>query len=230
MENQIDEFFKNRLSEAEVYPDPGLWSKIEQRMVSRRDRRISIYSTAAMLVFAFASLLWLWIAPSEIKSEGQVVQIPKPEVLKSSTGKTETVVTQPISSVPQPDKVLKKPVAAIVPLTKPFTGQQPDVNLHVPDFHQVAFKTEIIEVSEMDNLAVADQDRSEVLVYELVSTNEAIYSPVHQPKFFKAVMGLKRDGISLGAIHELKNEIFSRLHRRSQRYENSETKIQTTEQ
>jgi len=231
MENQIDELFKDQLSEAEVSPDPGLWKRIENTMAARRVRRFRIYSTAAMLVFAFAALLRLWLVPFETKPDSSIVHSPLPLMDHNSSRKDEPVKAENLPAPVKQNIAVRQAPGQSNSVTQVSAEPEQQEKINLSELNIESQQTNALTVvSETNEPQVIDQTQPEVLVYELVSSDEAIVQPDRQFKLYKLFMGLKRDGISLGAIQDLKTGIFNRLNRGRQRYDDSELKFQTTEQ
>ena len=231
MENQIDELFKDRLSEAEVSPDTGLWKKIENTMAARKERRIRVYTTAAMLVFAFTAFLRLWLVPFETKPDSSIVHSPLPVTDHNSSRKDESVKSENLPAPVKQNIVVRQAPGQSNSVAQVTAEPELQEKINLSELNIDSQETNAPSVvSETNEPQVINQAQPEVLVYELVSSDEAIVQPDRQFKLYKLFMGLKRDGISLGAIQDLKTGIFNRLNRGRQRYDDSELKFQTTEQ
>jgi hypothetical protein len=231
MENQIDEHFKDRLSEAEVSPDPGLWKRIENTMAARRVRRFRIYSTAAMLVFAFAALLRLWLVPIETKQDSHIVQSSDPVPDRNSELKVEIINPEHLPAPVKQNSDVKQALGQPKAVTQVSAEPEEQDKVNSTEYYAVSQDTEVLSsvvvTTEQQGII---QPQPEVLVYELAASEESIVQQDRQFKLYKLFMGLKRDGISLGAIQDLKTGIFNRLNRGRQRYDDSQLKFQTTEQ
>ena len=231
MENPIDELFRSRLENSEFQSGQNLWDRLEEEMVRRRKQQLRIYSSAALILILMVSGFWLLLKPSASVTQQvaqpirKIIKEPFKQELRDNSAEKVTVVN------PGPANKINRTVASLA--------------VQVEDLH---FENEVVNGTEMENesqgsVAVAASqelpvsginsdfaDNPEVVVYELVPFEGTTVSSTHQSGFIRTIIEFKREGISIGPIRELKNDLINRIFRSRHRNEISNSTNQITEQ
>lgn len=230
MENQIDELFRSRLRDAELLTSQDLWDHLEERMIRRRQQRYRIYYAAALILILLGTGLWLLLEPSDALP-GQTNQ-PISKILEQPVKQksyNEIVELIAVEKSEQVKKVTRKGLTVPVQMEYPQevgeafdrTSAQNESNVSEID----------VVISDLPASAQTDLvDEPEVVVYELVSFEDTNTISTRQQGFIRAMMELKREGISIAPIRDLKNGLINRIFRNRQRNENYNTTYPITEQ
>jgi len=236
MENQIDEFFKERLKEAESHVQPDTWFRLQDNMKQRQVYRRKIYGAAAMLIFTMVAGFWLLLQPVHqdvVRVVSESVQAPsiQPKFKDESknspimlSGKESAIDGEPKShtsqvSKPQTNDTEKAQAIETIAIGLP----EQDVLSNLGSFGSEINSLEDMEISE-------NRNDPEVTIYELEPSQENNVNDESKGRLIKAVMDWKREGVSFDAVRGIKNDLFNRLARIRQRSENRELKFETTEQ
>ena len=83
--------------------------------------------------------------------------------------------------------------------------------------HSLPKEITIPEHQEMPIQSTFQVTGQDVVIYELISETNISEQTGQKPNLFKTITDLKRNGISFGAVKDLKEEVFNRLMRSSQR-------------
>jgi len=222
MENQIDEFFKSRLDEAELPVGSSSWEKLEERLHGRKQARLPIYAAAAMVVFTLVTGLWLINRPmlendvTPIANEKtKMNSITPPEINKEEATTFISELVESVQSANSP--VLERAVVD-------YSIHDTSVEVNPTQEESKAIETyslpadiavsENQEIQTQPEVQVSGQD---VVIYELISETNFSEPTQQKPNLFKTITDLKRNGIPLGAVKDLKEEVFNRLLRSPQR-------------
>lgn len=237
MENQIDDFFRGRLESREATVSSDVWSRLENRLFKRRTMQYRFYAAAALVIISIVSGVWLWISPFSQK-QNLVNNLPRKEN-KTSTAEVnhentlaKVITTQELIKKPSKHFVKKSPVETIqeklavnyIPVQQVVHADE--VVVAVKD----DFKNSLTNLNKPESASIirADQE-TDLVIYELIALQEEALPTDSQPKFIQVLTEWKREGISLGAVRDLKNDFFNKLSRIRHRANFNETKFETTE-
>lgn len=230
MENQIDEFFKSRLDEAELPVGSSSWEKLEERLHGRKQVRLPMYAAAAMVVFTLITGLWLVnrsgddhdvrpVANHKVKTNS----ITPPEIIKEEAATFITELVESVQSTNSPvheqvvsDHSIKENSVEVNPT------QKESVVIEANSLPEEIILSEHQEMPVQSEFQVNGQD---VVIYELISETSFSERAEQKPNIFKTITDLKRNGISLGAVKGLKDEVFNRLLRSPQRITEKKQRI-----
>lgn len=237
MENQIDDFFRDRLEIAEAKVSKDVWLRLENRLLQRRIIRKRLYAAAALIVICIVSGFWLWVSSSGQKqilitdqSHPETKEIPsviKPKNQPYTVSTTQGSIKKSSMSV-----AIKPPVATMIEeielqnITEQHSALvDEDVSTLSGDL--INSLPEFKTPEPASNISV-DQETN-LVIYELMSLEETALSSDSNPKLIKVLTEWKREGISLGAVRDLKNDFFNKLNKIRQRTNFHESKFEITE-
>lgn len=234
MENQIDEFFRERLKEAEFKVQPDSWFRLQDRMNQHQGYRRKIYAAAAMLIFTLAAGFWLLTQPADQVVESLLsdpIQVP-------STIPQQKGMVKDTFSLTRENKLIteQNPKVSKSQVSDRSTGilEQTRISEHVITEEAVPETFQNFEsiqtLSSVSTKMNEVKNETEVIIYELESNQVISYYEEPKGRFIKAVMDWKRDGVSFEAVRGIKNDLFNKLARLKQKSDNRELKFETTEQ
>lgn len=231
MENQIDELFRSRLENAELQSGQDLWDHLDEKMVRKRQLRLRFYSAAALILILLVTGLWLLMGPSA--SLPQQVDQPISKVIKQFP--KQEVRNEPVEllRVSQPESAQKVSTKVTVPVIRVedqhFISLADETSGIVSDAEFSAAEVVSLE-PQASAINPVPADEPEVVVYELISLEEPNTSSIRHPGIIRTLMEIKREGISIGPIRDLKNDLINRIFRSRQRNEISNSINTITEQ
>lgn len=230
MENQIDKFFKSHLDSAELGVESSTWGKLEQRLTGKKHTRLPIFAAAAMVIFTLVAGFWLMersgspeVSIPIVKEEVKAKMITPPEISKQEAANfinelAEKVETSGYTNFTE--SKVSEPDHRVVEQESP---QQIPGN--AAEMFSSAEKIDVLENPELSTVSEQNFYERDIIIYEFIAEPDDFKQERQKSKIIKTIADVKRDGISFGAIKEIKEELVNRLLRNPQRMSDKKQKL-----